>query len=369
MRWVGSMAVFDPETGMAYDEEYAKKILEANPSKTFYPIEGGRVIWSKPIKAKEKKRMIIVEPLEGSTPEKRKVFVETEEGYKPVPREIEAAIGKAMEEIPEGAKDIHFEREGDVLKYGYSLKKPLPLGKVSPQELTPEEKQIFTKWILENIPQGVAFDIKKLERTERGLEWEVSIIPPKDVSDLSVKSAVQLGQIMAEATYARGEGWLLPMKTREEVELERRIKEASESWQAKLGHAFSVEKLGGLITLGESIEAIGRYAAGEKDALRKQAEKWKLERQAMVREWVEQPTGAAIKSFGIPALMAGSAAVPFPSGNVGNVLRIGFGAPAVYFGTNVQESILNRLIVAKGYFRNDEFQIQKIYWISDNEII
>lgn len=43
--------------------------------------------------------------------------------------------------------------------------------------------------------------------------------------------------------------------------------------------------------------------------------------------------------------------------------------PAVYFGTDVQESILNRLIVAKGYFRNDEFQIQKIYWISDNEII
>ncbi len=43
--------------------------------------------------------------------------------------------------------------------------------------------------------------------------------------------------------------------------------------------------------------------------------------------------------------------------------------PAVYFGEVSKSSLMNRLVILKGYFRNDELQIQKIYWVSEEEMI
>ncbi len=43
--------------------------------------------------------------------------------------------------------------------------------------------------------------------------------------------------------------------------------------------------------------------------------------------------------------------------------------PAVYFGDVSEGSLMNRLVILKGYFRNDELQIQKIYWVSEEELI
>ena len=43
--------------------------------------------------------------------------------------------------------------------------------------------------------------------------------------------------------------------------------------------------------------------------------------------------------------------------------------PAVYFGEINKPSILNKLIVFKGYMRNSEIQISKIYSISEEEIL
>jgi len=43
--------------------------------------------------------------------------------------------------------------------------------------------------------------------------------------------------------------------------------------------------------------------------------------------------------------------------------------PAVYFGDPPEPSLLDRLIVLKGYFRDEELQIQKIYWVSSEEVV
>jgi len=43
--------------------------------------------------------------------------------------------------------------------------------------------------------------------------------------------------------------------------------------------------------------------------------------------------------------------------------------PAVFFGELSKPSLMNRLVILKGYFRNDELQIQKIYWVSEEELI
>jgi len=43
--------------------------------------------------------------------------------------------------------------------------------------------------------------------------------------------------------------------------------------------------------------------------------------------------------------------------------------PAVYFGEPKEPSLMDRLVVLKGYFRDDELQIQKIYWVSEKEVV
>ncbi len=43
--------------------------------------------------------------------------------------------------------------------------------------------------------------------------------------------------------------------------------------------------------------------------------------------------------------------------------------PAVYFGEAKEPSLMDRLVVLKGYFRDDELQIQKIYWVSEKEVV
>jgi len=43
--------------------------------------------------------------------------------------------------------------------------------------------------------------------------------------------------------------------------------------------------------------------------------------------------------------------------------------PAVYFKDPPEPSLLDRLVVLKGYFRDDELYISKIYWVSEKEAI
>lgn len=43
--------------------------------------------------------------------------------------------------------------------------------------------------------------------------------------------------------------------------------------------------------------------------------------------------------------------------------------PAVFFGEVDKSSLMNRLVILKGYFRNDELQVQRIYWVSEEELI
>lgn len=43
--------------------------------------------------------------------------------------------------------------------------------------------------------------------------------------------------------------------------------------------------------------------------------------------------------------------------------------PGVFFGDPPESSLLDRLVILKGYFREDELQIQRIYWVSEKEIL
>ncbi len=43
--------------------------------------------------------------------------------------------------------------------------------------------------------------------------------------------------------------------------------------------------------------------------------------------------------------------------------------PAVFFGDPPEPSLMDKLVVLKGYFKNEELQIQKIYWVSSEEVV
>jgi len=247
-------------------------------------------------KAEPRKTLIITPVVEGvREPEKAQIFVETDVGYQKPRVKVEEAMVKTLTQLPPEAKDIQFEIKPTELQVGYK------------EQVKIDEKEQLTIKEAEKV-LGISPAPAYL-----GVKPEARITATGGVEIPALGVLERIGVEPTEEGYVRKYTLTPPDYGKDFIR--ESIEAKAETWQAQLGHALSLEKLGGLFTAGEIVIAGGQAILGDEKAFERLAGEWRVQRQARTEWFYREPekalrketTGIILTSAGI---LAGFKLVP-----------------------------------------------------------